>query len=681
MRRMLRIAMSLAVGCGLIPSSMTVRFAAQESTSRSVRTAGDWRGHAAREWPTVGGDWSNSHHSALTQVNLRNVTQLGGAWVKELDTPSRGTPVVHNGIIFTSSASRMYAFDARTGKDVWTYQPERGAPRRGVAVGDGLVFAGLADGRVIAVTEETGALAWTAAIQDAPPARRGSISGTVVFAGGLVLAGLTGETAEASHGIRARLVAFDARTGKERWRFYVIPATGEPGAETWPSGVDPSTFGGGGVWSPPAVDPDLGLVYFGVGNAVPQWGGELRAGDNLYNASVVALDLKTGKLRWHYQLVHHDIWDMDQATPLVLYTASVDGRPRKALGAMRTDGYLFMLDRETGKPIFPVEERPVKQEPRQKTAPTQPFPVNADRIGPECLDPKMVPDGFVADCWFNPWYYDRPNVASISMITRLAPMAFNPETGYFYAMGGISPWWFRRTPNPYFYHAVKVPLAKESGILAAVDSRTNKVVWRKETPWNLSGGSGFLSTASGLLFYLESDGNFKAHEAKTGELLWQFQTGSSGARSGAPITYEVDGQQYFAVISNRALWGLTLGGKTGPRPAAPAPPSETPIPGAVTNLLSDGSGEIAVSALLEYGGEHEQDEYAIKPTRARVNAGTPVKWLNYGLLVHTMVARDGSWSTGPIEPGKTGTVTISKPGTYVYVCKDHPFSIAELTVR
>ena len=677
-----RITLSLAAVCWLIPLSMTVRVGHQSAERGDEPRSGDWRAYPANEWPTVGGDWNNSHHSVLTQVNPGNVAQLNGAWVTDLDSSSRATPVVQDGMIFTTSASRLYALDAKSGEVVWSYLPERGVPRRGVAIGEGLVFTGLGDGRVIALNARTGALVWTGAIQEGPSARQGAISGTLVYAEGLVFAGLTGETPRDSWGIRARLVAFDAATGNEAWRFYVIPAPGEPGSETWPDDIDPSRLGGGGIWQPPAVDPDLGLVYFGVGNAVPQWGGELRAGDNLFNSSVVALDLRTGKLRWYYQLVHHDIWDMDQVTPLVLYTATVDGRPRKALAAMRTDGYLFFLDRETGTPLFPVEERPVKQDLRQKTAPTQPFPVNADRVGPDCLDPASVPSGFSPDCWFNPWYYDRPNVASVGMIARLAAMSYDPEPGYFYVMGGSTPWWFRRTPNPYYYHTMMVPLGKKSGSLTAVDSRTNKIVWQKQTSWELSNGSGFLSTASGLLFHLDADGSFQAHRAKTGEPQWQFQTGSSAATlGGAPISYELDGQQYIAVQSGRSLWALTLAGRIGPRPAAPPPPTETPLSGAIENLPSDGTGEIAVAALLEFGGEHQQDEYAIKPTRAGVDVGTTVKWLNYGIVVHSIEARDGSWSTGPIRPGQTGTVTFERPGTYIYVCTDHPWSIAELVVR
>ena len=141
----------------------------------------------------------------------------------------------------------------------------------------------------------------------------------------------------------------------------------------------------------PTVDADLGLVYIGTGNAVPMWGGESRPGDNLFSVSVVALDLYTGEYKWHQQLVHHDLWEHDLGTPLILYDATVDGETRKAVAAMRTDGYLFLLDAETGEAIFPIEERAVKQDAFLKTSPTQPFPVGADRIGPDCTPTNLIP--------------------------------------------------------------------------------------------------------------------------------------------------------------------------------------------------------------------------------------------------------------------------------------------------
>jgi len=669
----------------VIAATVSVRSAAQSGGDSARATSfEDWRAPPSDAWPTVGGDWGNSRYSTLAQINTSNVKNLGSAWLREFEDPTRATPVVKDGLMFVPNASHVYALNPKNGEIIWSYQPESTAPARsGVAVGEGLVFSGLMDARLIALDEHTGKLVWSQIIGDEPRRPGQQISGALVYAQGLVLSGL----ANGDSGVRGRVVALDAKTGHDAWRFYSIPGPEDPGAETWPQGSDIWKKGGGGVWMHGAVDPDLGLAYFGVGNAVPQWGGELRPGDNLFNVTVIALELKSGKLRWYRQLVHHDIWDMDLATPMVLYDAMINGRPQKALAAMRTDGYLFLLDRETGKPVFPIEERPVKQDARLKTSPTQPFPVGADRIGPDCMDPRLLPSGFQPGCWFDPWYYDRPNLISPGITTRAAPMSYSPQTGYFYAMGSVSPWWFRRVENPYYYYWSRIPTAKEYGIFAAIDSRTNKIAWQQRSSWGLSSGSGAMTTAGGLLFHMEGDGDFQAHDAKTGKLLWQFQTGNvaaagSALAGGSPsVSYELDGEQYIAVPMGRGLWAFRLSGSMTPRPAALPPPSEWPFSGLVEELSNDGTAEIALAVTLEFRAEHAQDEYAIKPARARVKMGTTVKWLNHGIVTHTVAARDGSWSTGPIRPGQTGSVTFDKPGTYVYICKDHPWSLTQLIVE
>lgn len=636
-----------------------------------------------KEWPSLGGDWNNGRYSGLTQISTKTVKNLSGVWLRELNAPTRATPIVKNGVMFIPDASRIYALNPTTGDIIWSYSPEGATPSRsGLAVGQGKVFSGLSDARVIALDEKTGTLIWTRFIGDEPKRPGQGISGGLIYAKGLVFSGL----GNGDSGARGRMVALEADSGREAWSFYSIPEGDAPGSETWPQ-TNIRKIGGGGVWMHAAVDTDLGLLYYGVGNALPQWGGELRGGDNLFAVTVLALDIRNGKLRWYRQLVHHDIWDMDLATPLVLYDATVNGQTRKAIAALRTDGYLFMFDRETGEPIIPVEERPVKQDVRQKTAATQPFPVGGERVGPVCMDPSVLPSGFVPGCWFDPVYYDQPNVVLPGITTRSAPISYDPQTGYFYVMGSVSPWWFRRVENPYYFFWSKIPTAKEYGVFAAIDSRTDKIVWQKRSPWGMCYGSGALTTAGGLLFHMEADGNFQAQDAKTGDLLWQFQTGfvapaGSNLGMGAPaITYEMNGEQYVAVPIGQGLWAFKLGGQLGARPPATPPPSEWPFSGLVERLPSDGTAEIALAALLESRGEHFQDEYAIRPVRTRVTIGTTVKWVNDGAETHTIGARDGSWTTGPIGPGQSASVKFDKPGEYVYICKDHPWSIAQLIVE
>ncbi len=643
--------------------------------------------YAAKDWAAVGGDWGNTQYSTLSKINIDTVKSLGGAWVHHFDgASSRATPVVADGMMFVTAGPEIYAFNPKTGDVIWHTKPDTPpfGLSRGVAVGEGKVFVGLMDGRIVALDEKTGKPVWNTEIaeQAAPGAGGGQwVGGSTTYAGGLVIAGLSGARAPVDRN-DGRVVAVDAKTGKVAWVFHVVPGPGEKGHETWPKDGDVWKRGGGAVWMTPAVDPALGLVYVGTGNPIPELGGEVRAGNNLYTASVVALDLKTGKLRWHYQTTHHDVFEQDLGTPMVLYDTEVGGKPRKAIGVMRTDGYLFLLDRATGKPVLPVEERPVKQDPRQDTAPTQPFPVGADSLGPRCVAPDMVPAGFALGCYFDPISIDQPNLMGPVLTTRASPMTYDPQTRFFYATGAVTALWLQRWADPYVFSsdaATSIPGVKNYGILAAIDSRTDKIVWQKRMPNRLEGGAGATSTAGGLVFHGEPDGNLQALNANTGDLLWQFQTGSN--ESGPAALYQLDGEDYVAVVASTALWAFKLGGAVQPLPAPPAPPTETTFRGRVDTtdhiqMSADFEDKRGISKVLTY-----TNEYAFKPLRTKVKAGTAVTWTNTGKLPHDATAVDGSWTTGEIAPGASATVTIAKPGTYTYICKDHPWSFGQLVVE
>jgi PQQ-dependent dehydrogenase (methanol/ethanol family) len=610
--------------------------------------------------------------------------------------------------MYINDASTIYALDAKTGQTIWLYKPQASSPARGgVALGNGLVFCGLSDAHIVALNMKSGKLVWTGYIGNAPEGSGGAethfpgpipgfnpkvgiIIDAPTFVNGAVISGLSGGDA----GARGKVAALDARTGKLMWTFFTIPDAGAPGSETWPNTGDALQRGGGSVWTQGPADSDLGLVYYGTGNTVPQLGGETRPGDNLYTASVVALNVKSGKLAWHYQLTHHDLWEMDVSTPLILYTAQVNGRARRALAAARTDGYLFLLDRRTGEPISPVEERPVKQDVRLRTAATQPFPVGTDRVGPDCVDPETAPRGFQLSCWFDPIYFDQPNVLFHLANVRQAPMSYDADTKYFYVMAQVTSFWARRTEDPYSLNLSRPPGSSEYGLYVAVDSRTRKIVWQKRSPWGLSGGSGALSTAGGLLFHMEGDGNLQANDVKNGETLWKFQTGSISVAGGLNVTggvpaatYEVDGVQYVAAISNRALWAFKLGGAV-PQRAAPAPaPTSTGFNGLVRQLPQDGTGEIVIGSFTpatragDNWGQSASNDDLFAPTRAQVKANVEFKWTNRGSKPHTIAADDQSWSTAPINPGQSVTFTVSKPGVYAFSSAESPWVKGQLIVR
>ncbi len=642
---------------------------------------------AAKDWPAIGGDWANDHYSALRQIDAANVKQLGGAWVHKFEGErSRGTPVVVDGKMFVTAGTHVYALNPETGDTLWSYKldtPPIGL-FKGVAVGQGLVFVGLMEGAVVALDEKTGMPVWKQAIADqAAPGGQGGqwVAGAPTYVDGLVIAGLSGVRTPVDRN-DGRVAALDAKTGKVKWVFHVVPGPGEAGHDSWPADSDVWKKGGGAVWVTPAADPALGLVYLGTGNPIPELGGEARAGDNLYTASVVALDIKTGKLRWHYQLTHHDIYEMDLGTPLVLYDAKVKGAAHKAIGVMRTDGYLFLLDRATGKPVLPVEERPVPQSERMKTALTQPFPVGADQVGPNCVQKDAVPAGFLPGCYFDVIDIDRPNLITPTVTMRSSPMAYSPATNMFYAAGVVSPLWLQRWDDPYVFSGDgvnTVPGVKWHGIIAAIDAKTDKIVWQQTRPYHIENGSGFTATAGGLLFHGEPDGNLQALDAKSGDLLWQFQTGSD--ESGPVAVYQAGGQQYVAALASSALWAFKLGGTVAPLDAPPPLPTESSFRGRIEAADHIQIGAVqtdnrAIVKAIDY-----KNEYTYKPLRAKVKAGATVTWTNTGKLPHSATASDGSWTTGEIAPGQSATVKFDKPGTYTYSCTDHPWTYAQLVVE
>lgn len=666
-----------------------VAFCVLLTTSASLEAAQgeDWRDFPSNEWPLAGGHFGQTRHSSLTQLTPKNIDQLGGAWVTDLDRgeASRSTLVMRNERVFFQTGSSIRALNATTGEEQWRHGAPIGRMNKGVALGAGLVFAGLNDSRLIALDQETGELVWEHLV--GIEGQFGQwVSSPATYADGLVIVGM----ANGDSYLRGRIAAMDARTGERRWTFEIVPAPGEIGADSWPVDSDVWRFGGGGVWMTPTVDVGLGLIYVGSGNAVPMWGGELRPGNNLFTSSLVALNLHTGEYRWHQQLVHHDMWEHDMATPLIVYDATVGGETKRAIAAMRTDGYLFMFDAETGEPVFPVEERPVPQNEFLNTSPTQPFPVGADKIGPQCVDPEMIPDGFKAGCYYDPIGPDLPNMFIPYMSMRFAPMSYSPITGYFYGTACVYPRWIKRPENGWFFTntTVRAPGLKQYGLHVALDSRTNKLAWQHRVPYSDCNSSGAMTTATGLMFHTEPDGNLGAYDQRTGDLLWQFQTGqtgifgSNGHGGGPVVTYEVDGVQYVALTMNRSVWAFKLGGTLPPRPPQEPPFTTYPHQGPV-----DATDTIELKRLITQSNQNTgrndewHDPYGLTPTRASVAVGTTVTWTNPTDVTHNVSARDGSWSTGPIAPGETGSVVINDGGAQEYFCTEHPWTIGQLVVE
>jgi alcohol dehydrogenase (cytochrome c) len=314
--------------------------------------------------------------------------------------------------------------------------------------------------------------------------------------------------------------------------------------------------GGATVWQTPAVDAELGLIYFSTGNPGPDFNGAVRAGDNLFSASIVALEARTGKYRWHFQEVHHDIWDYDAPNPVVLFDAVVDGRMRKGLAQVGKTGWAYILDRETGKPLIGIEERAVPQEPRQATSATQPYPIG-DAIVPQHVE--IAPEGFELvnqGRIFTPFLGDKGLIASPSLYggANWPPSSYDPERRLLFVcasdvagnfVGGDRD--FTIPPDGQHYEGGVVGFAPlpRTGIFAAVDVTTNTLAWRFRWPDQCYSGS--LATGGGLVFVGRNDGRMTALDSDTGRKLWEFQT---GAGMNAPATsFEQGGKQYVVALS------------------------------------------------------------------------------------------------------------------------------------
>ena len=377
-------------------SGISYLFAAEQITPSPAFSAQALRALPRNNWATNGGNLYNQRYSPLTAINRDNVSQVKAEWRTHLNgsgmkpqSSGQGQILFYDGTLYqVTGEDDVFALDVSTGKILWTYtanlNPDNvmvccGWVSRGLGMGDGRIYLGRLDDKLVALDQRTGKVAWS--IQAEDPHKGFSITAAPLYYNGLVIIGFAG----GEMGIRGRLKAYDAKTGKLVWTFYTIPGPGQYGHDTWPADNDAWKYGGAPIWQTPAIDPELGMIYFSTGNASPDLNGATRAGDNLFTASIIALDVATGKYRWHFQQVHHDIWDYDSPSPVVLFNAKYNGKMRKGIAEIPKTGWVYILDRVTGKPLLPIEERPVPQEPRQHTSATQPYVVG-DAIVPQSID-------------------------------------------------------------------------------------------------------------------------------------------------------------------------------------------------------------------------------------------------------------------------------------------------------
>ena len=532
----------------------------------------------SKDWPTISADYSETRYSKLAEINASNAKNLGLVWSYNLES-KRGvesTPLVVDGVMYvTASWSVVHAVDARTGKRLWTFDPKVPGSygekaccdvvNRGVALYQGRVYVGAFDGRLIALDAATGEKVWEKdTIID--HSRAYTITGAPRVANGKVIIGNGG----AEYGVRGYVTAYDAETGEQKWRWFCVPGnpskpfedkSQEAAAKTWdPSGKYWEAGGGGTAWDTIAFDPELKLVYIGTGNGSP-WSQKRRSpkgGDNLYLASIVALNVETGAYVWHYQETPGDNSDYTSTQPMILADLKIEGKPRKVILHAPKNGFFFVIDRETGKLIsaknfvdvnwatgYGKDGRPIET---AKARPDGPF--------------DSIPGPYGAHNWH--------------------PMSFNPTTGLVYlpaqnvpiglmddkewkhgavldGRAGTGTGW-----NTGMIINAVPPTSKPFGRLLAWDPVAQKEVWRVEhvSPWN----GGTLTTAGNLVFQGSADGRFVAYDAKTGKKVWETPTGTGVIA--APSTYLVDGKQYVSIAVG---WGGAYGSVAAHQPRRSVP--------------------------------------------------------------------------------------------------------------
>jgi alcohol dehydrogenase (cytochrome c) len=639
------------------------------------------------DFPKIGGNLGNQNYTRLKQIDRYKIRRLGAAWLNKIEGgmttgTNQGTPVIVDGVIYIESAlGNVIAVNARTGQTKWKYTQTRGVlTRRGVAVGQGLVYTLSGDNYVVALSKDTGAVVWEKQHEGWGNVEKVA----VVYHGGRLFIGT-------NDGPRGAALALDASTGDKLWHFWGTPGPGEFGHDTWEG--DSWQTGGATPWMHPAVDPELNMVYFTFGNvrSGSSQNGSTRGGDNLFSNSLVALDMTTGAYKWHFQSVHHDIWDMDNVMAPVLVDTRIRGRQRNLIVYGSKTGMYYILDRRDGSAPLGIDEVPVPQEPRQKTSPTQPFPRQGAWTETCVVDQPLGtfvpgnPNRAVPNYQRGCLYAAHWDVPILSMPGHGGGadwnhQSFSQSTGLMYTGFGYVAAAHSLTESS---NGLRPPGEYMTGGIVAVDPSTNRVRWKKRMPYSLAHGNGILTTGSDLLFIGQPDGNLLALDARNGEELWRFQTGA--AISASPISYEIDGEQYIAIYAggtgipygNSAsrgdnLWAFKLGGKLPEAPTPPAPIVRRPVSGAPVNGNVVSNTVVLArtydAASNTVGAAESTAVNAMAPTHLRVAPGTVVTFTNPATNANTHCATqffEGLFNFR-LAPGESATYRFDQPGEYFF---------------
>jgi acido-empty-quinoprotein group A len=518
---------------------------------------------ATDAWPTYHGDYSGRRFSTLDQINAGNVKGLSLAWVHRANlSPSgaivggegpekapagsswaggvdiKSTPLLVNGVLYFTAPDHVWAIDARTGRQLWHYfWRTRGGihiGNRGVGMYGNYLYFLTPDNYFVSLDATTGKERWHHEIANVK--REYFSTSAPIVVRNHVIIGVGGDSLDVPGYLESR----DAETGELQWRWNTTPKPGEPGFESWPNEYA-AAHGGGMPWLPGTYDPELNLYYFGTGNANPVLVGVSRPGDNLWTASIVAVNADTGKMAWYYQATPHDTHDWDAAQTPILIDGVVDGKPRKLIAQANRNGHFFLLDRTNGKHIL-----------------TAPMIDSMNWV--KRINEKGQPEGDPAKEASVPGTLVSPTTDGA---TNWPPPSFSPATGLYYVgtTRGFSIFYLTDTdPRPQGWGAAERQVGNLGGELKAIDYKTGKIVWSRPlavSAWGAGGGPmGLLSTAGNLLFGNDGAGNFVAYEATTGKPLWHAGLGNN--TTNGPQTYLLDGRQYVVVGAGDQLFAFTL---------------------------------------------------------------------------------------------------------------------------
>ena len=532
-------SLGMTVGMGAAFALLTI--AACAAPSARAQVTPQRLLDSAREpqnWLMYSGDYPGRRFSALEQINTSNAGMLVPKWAYQTMPGGKfeTTPLVVDGVLYgTGQDNRAFALDARSGRPIWQYQralpadirPCCGRANRGLAILGDKVFLGTLDAHVIALDAKTGSVVWDVT---AVEYRKGySITLAPLAIKNLVIIGVSG----GEYGIRGFIDACDAGTGERKWRFYTVPGPGEPGHETWEG--DSWKIGGAPAWITGTYDPATNITFWTTGNPSPSNRGEGRAGDNLYSNSLLALDPETGKLKWYFQFSKHDDHDYDATQVPVM----IDQGDRHLILQANRNGFFYLIDRSNGKLVF---ANPFAKVTWSDSKDASGGPIARKDASPTLEGNRVCPGAAGATNWMSPTY--------------------DPQTQLFYVTAREQCDVFSTAPQPYeaghaYYGSAYFPnddAAPFTGALRAIDPNTGKTKWEWKhlsPTW-----SGVLSTAGGLVFTGDAEGNFIALEAASGKALWHFQCGASVYSS--PMSFAIEGKQYVAVAAGSALFTFGL---------------------------------------------------------------------------------------------------------------------------